>query len=346
MVTLSVLMPNYNHGAVLSRALDSVVRQSRHPEQLVIVDDGSTDNSVEIIESYRAQYPFIELIRFPQNRGVFEAIKAGIAVIRGDFFCGLASDDYMMEGWISRCMSMADQYPHAGIIFGKTKIENEKQGKSRVVFFAEEGDQDAYWEPERFRSLLRRSGYFTYVSSSSIYRRDVWASIGGFRPDLFHYCDTFTSNVLGARYGVCYVSHVANVFIQSEGSYSAKQRLQTGMWEKIMVRLSEILDSGEFDDCFSRKDKKEWIRFLMTETIETPIWYRYFRVCQKRNALIEKIESPSLRFLAKGTGYLITGILRVILWGVIGVRGITIRVKYFLRKRNSPTADTAKTHES
>ena len=50
--TLSVGMPNYNHGHLIGRALDAIVAQSRPPDELIIVDDASTDRSLEVIESY------------------------------------------------------------------------------------------------------------------------------------------------------------------------------------------------------------------------------------------------------------------------------------------------------
>jgi len=59
--TLSVIMSNYNHSRFLPEALDAIVNQSRQPDEFIIIDDASTDNSVEIIQSYASRYPFIKL---------------------------------------------------------------------------------------------------------------------------------------------------------------------------------------------------------------------------------------------------------------------------------------------
>lgn len=91
MPTVSVVIPTYNRASVLSRAINSVLSQSFEDLELVIVDDGSTDETEEVIRSY--DDPRIEYIRFEVNKGANTARKTGIEAAKGRYISFLDSDD-------------------------------------------------------------------------------------------------------------------------------------------------------------------------------------------------------------------------------------------------------------
>lgn len=91
MQSASVIIDNYNYGRFLARAIDSVLAQTRQPLELIVVDDGSTDNSPDIIRSYGDRIrPVIKA-----NGGHGSAFNAGFALARGDVVFFLDSDDSM-----------------------------------------------------------------------------------------------------------------------------------------------------------------------------------------------------------------------------------------------------------
>ena len=89
MIKVSVIIPTYNRASVLPRALDSVLQQSHETEQIIVVDDGSTDETEQLIKE---NYPGVELIS-QQNKGVSAARNTGIQKATGDWICLLDSDD-------------------------------------------------------------------------------------------------------------------------------------------------------------------------------------------------------------------------------------------------------------
>ncbi len=91
---VSVIVPTYNRAKYIKRAMDSVLDQTRPPDELIIVDDGSTDNTSEVIEQTigRAAFPVRVLRR--KNRGAAAARNVGIAHAAGDTLCFLDSDDW------------------------------------------------------------------------------------------------------------------------------------------------------------------------------------------------------------------------------------------------------------
>jgi len=104
---ISVIIANYNRERTIGRAIDSVLMQDSDDWELIVVDDGSTDGSVEVIERY--DDPRIRLARHKVNRGVTAAKNTGFDRIRGEWFTTLDSDDEMAPDALSVMMAAAER---------------------------------------------------------------------------------------------------------------------------------------------------------------------------------------------------------------------------------------------
>lgn len=95
----SIITPVYNRADCIARCLDSVIRNLSHGIEMehVVVDDGSADNSAQIVEDYALRYDHIQFIRLPQNKGTNAARNAAIAAAKGEFCIILDSDDYFVD---------------------------------------------------------------------------------------------------------------------------------------------------------------------------------------------------------------------------------------------------------
>ena len=89
---VSILINNYNYAQYLSQAIDSALGQTYTNTEIIVVDDGSTDNSREIINSYGNQ--IISVLK--ENGGQASAINAGFAASKGDIICLLDADDIFL----------------------------------------------------------------------------------------------------------------------------------------------------------------------------------------------------------------------------------------------------------
>ena len=88
---VSVIIPNYNRAAIISETIDNMLSQSLPPHEVIVVDDGSTDNSVEVIKSYGDRVTLIQ----QQNQGPGAARNAGLKIASGEFIQLMDSDDLL-----------------------------------------------------------------------------------------------------------------------------------------------------------------------------------------------------------------------------------------------------------
>src|SRR5947207_2823602 len=100
----SIVINNYNYSRFLSEAIDSALAQSYTHAEVIVVDDGSTDNSREIIERYGDRLTAIT----QQNAGQGAAYNTGFATSRGDFVCFLDADDVLNPNAITEAVAAFD----------------------------------------------------------------------------------------------------------------------------------------------------------------------------------------------------------------------------------------------
>jgi glycosyltransferase involved in cell wall biosynthesis len=103
---VSIIINNYNYGHFLGKAIDSSLKQTYPCVEVIVVDDGSTDNSREIIGSYKEQ--IIPVLK--DNGGQGSAFNAGFAASRGDIICMLDSDDIFLPEKVAEIVNVFKQY--------------------------------------------------------------------------------------------------------------------------------------------------------------------------------------------------------------------------------------------
>ena len=112
---ISVIIPTYNREKLLSKTINSVLNQSRSVDEIIVVDDGSTDNTQEVVNNYNNDT--IKYI-YQDNNGVSSARNHGIQLSSNDWLCFLDSDDIWDENKIEKQINFHTQNPH--ILFSHT----------------------------------------------------------------------------------------------------------------------------------------------------------------------------------------------------------------------------------
>ena len=166
--TVSVVMPCYAQASFLADAVDSVVGQTWLDWELIIVDDGSPDDTAAVadrlIEVHSGRR--IRLIR-QQNRGVAEARNAGIRAAWGRYILPLDADDQLMPAMLEQTVGLLEARPDAAIAY--TDVQEFGQ-RDRLVRAAE-------FDFDRLLSVNQ-------LSHCALFRREVWEAVGGYDPGM------------------------------------------------------------------------------------------------------------------------------------------------------------------
>ncbi|MFA7658028.1 MAG: glycosyltransferase [Candidatus Gastranaerophilaceae bacterium] len=125
---ISVITASYNYAQYIEEAINSVINQSYSNWELIIVDDGSSDNSVEIIKRYCEKDSRIKLFQHEngQNKGLKETLLLGIGHASGDWIAFLESDDFFAPDNLSKKVEIINKNPSPKLIFNKVEIIREK----------------------------------------------------------------------------------------------------------------------------------------------------------------------------------------------------------------------------
>jgi glycosyltransferase involved in cell wall biosynthesis len=171
MTTLSVIVPVYNAGAFLKAALDSILAESLPGLEILVVDDGSTDDGIAKI----SHLP-VRVVR-QKNRGEAAARNAGVKAATAPFVTFLDADDVMAPGALSSRLNYLSSHPGEGAVGGFPSRLLDERGHVVAEVFARMAAKHAF--PFRLNDAFYRQGNFFPVSCALyLYRREVFDRIG------------------------------------------------------------------------------------------------------------------------------------------------------------------------
>jgi glycosyltransferase involved in cell wall biosynthesis len=172
-VRVSVVIPCHDSAAFLPDVLGSVLAQTVSDFEIVLVDDGSRDNTRAVCEAHASSHPDRAIRVITQdNAGVAAARNAGIAAASAPYILPIDADDMIAPTMIERCASVLDSDAQTALVF----TDREEFGAIEDVYAAHSFE-------------LRRLKYFNQISYCSMFRRSMWESIGGYRTNVSGFDD-------------------------------------------------------------------------------------------------------------------------------------------------------------
>jgi len=111
-----IIVPNYNNGRYLDGFIQSVLHSTLEPSMLLIVDDGSTDNSAETLSKYATTLPFLKVIFLDANKGLTTALNTALANAHAKYIMRADPDDLLHPERIERQFEFMEQHPEVDIL--------------------------------------------------------------------------------------------------------------------------------------------------------------------------------------------------------------------------------------
>lgn len=254
---LSVIMANYNHAHYLERALDAILTQSYRPFELVIVDDGSTDNSVEIIRRFAAQDPVVKLLQNDRNRGVLYSSNRAFEASSGEYLYSAAADDIVYPGFFAQSIDLLVRHPQAGLCSGLTMLMDET---GRSLGFQPSpivSRGPAYFPPDEVQKMLMRYGAW-FIGNATILKRQALIDAGGYDPELQAYTDSFAYHAVATRYGACFIPAYFGSWRKTTTQYSTLQFSDLNKHQTMVRKMADALGALEEQGLLPKKYKVQW----------------------------------------------------------------------------------------
>lgn len=240
----SVVVPNYNHAQYLPRCLDALLHQSVPPHEVIVIDDASKDNSMEVLQAYARQHPTLRVVRNEQNRGVCFGLNRGLEMAQGDYVCFPGADDEVLPGLFEQLLTLLAQHPQAGAASGMTEWRCQSTGLTWVHGVTMPNHPCFLTPAEMVR--LAQSGRFAMSGQHMLYKKSALLDAGGWIPELRWFSDAFGGWIVGFRHGVCHTPKVLSIFNLFPSSYY--NAAQNADRRQVMNHLLCLLESDRYAD--------------------------------------------------------------------------------------------------
>lgn len=194
---ISVVIPCHNYGRYLPEAIDSLMTQTFQSFEVIIVDDASTDNSLEFAQELADPWKAIRVIHLQNNVGTAAAVNAGINQANGKYIARLDADDMMRPARLAEMWSLQMQNPHS-FVFDDLVLFGSEMDK--VPGATKENGEFVYHLPDYdFERLVHKNG----VHAGIMFPKQAWVDTGGYPVDFRDGRDDWSFNVALGIKGYC-----------------------------------------------------------------------------------------------------------------------------------------------
>lgn len=169
---VSIITPSYNQGRFIRETIESVLTQDYDPIEYIIIDGGSTDQSLEIIQEYGSRLTYLS----EKDHGQSNAINKGFKMAKGSIVAWLNSDDVYEPGSVSKAVEEFQKNDRLGLLYGDGYIIDENSRKLKAFEYTQEFD---YWKLVNFWDYIMQPAAF--------FRKDALQK-AGYLDEGLHYC--------------------------------------------------------------------------------------------------------------------------------------------------------------
>lgn len=176
MPRVSIILPAYNAAATLSRAIESLQAQTFADWELIAVDDGSSDNSLEVLRAFARTEPRLHVIACPHG-GIVAALNAGIAASRGEIIARMDADDEAMPERLTEQLALLARDPELGLVASLVEFGGDRQRNAGYALHVD-------WLNSLVSAediTLNRFVESPFAHPSVMFRRELIHTHGGYR---------------------------------------------------------------------------------------------------------------------------------------------------------------------
>ena len=251
---VSVIVPNYNHSLYLSRRIDSILNQHYQEFELILLDDCSTDNSVEVMMKYKDNEKVSDIIINEKNSGsTFKQWRKGIEAASGEYIWIAESDDSCHPYLLAKAVEILDKRSNVGLVYCQSlRINENDEVLGNWKFHTRHLDKEL-WENDFFYdgvSFVKKFLLYANVipnASAVLFRKDVCDKIGG--PDTSFKMNgdwMFYSNMLSIS-DIAFISEPYNHFREHSNKGTSKNVYKYNSLKELYRIIRELEKNFDID---------------------------------------------------------------------------------------------------
>lgn len=249
---LTVVLPNYNHAKFLPRALDGLLAQTQPADQVILIDDASTDNSVEIIESYLPRLTGVSFIRNETNIGIIRNMNRGLAEARGKLIYFGAADDTIYPDFFRTGIAMLTSWREAALFSARSDIIDADGKNLGPLSTPLPLSQAGFISPTQVAEHLMNDDSWI-MGNATIYRRESLVAAGGFPTELGSFTDGYVGRLLALIHGACFSPDILCAWRRMQGGYAWNQAFDRTITQRTIaaveqkMRTNGVFPTGYFE---------------------------------------------------------------------------------------------------
>jgi glycosyltransferase involved in cell wall biosynthesis len=227
---VSIIVPSLNQGKYIKETIDSIFDQDYRPIEVLVMDGGSTDHTVDILKAYEG-VPELQWWSAP-DKGVVDAVNKGLNMVSGEIIAIQSSDDIYLSGAISSAVKYLKKNRDVMLVYGDVELID---GQSRYIGKDVQGPFD-------LKSYL---GRFSYIPQpSAFFRAEIIRAVGGWREEVSYAADADFWLRIAVRYRVAKLHKLmARYRYHSEQRDAQKAKISRD-WERT---IRDLLTSCSLD---------------------------------------------------------------------------------------------------
>ncbi len=195
-IKLSIIIPVYNVEKYISECLDSILSQIVSNVEIICIEDGSTDNSIKILNEYKDRYPSIHIVKHESNRGLSAARNTGLQYAKGEYVWFVDSDDYIKSDAIKNVLSCLEE-KYDLIKFNAEVVYENDIACNKTDYFIPKADYSSIINGNKlFIEMMRNDDFCVPVWLMILNRQWLLDNHIDFREDIMHEDNLYTMQCL------------------------------------------------------------------------------------------------------------------------------------------------------
>jgi len=254
MPKVSVIIPTYNRAHLVAESIQSVLDQTFTDFEIIVVDDGSTDNTKEVVDAFRDQR-----IRYTyqENQGVVVASNRGFELSRGEYIALFSSDDILTENALAKPVDVLDKHPEVAFSYGQVYLM-DRRGHVFDLRKPRSGHSSIRHGIEEITKYLIWGNHIT--AATIMIRRDCLLEVGLFNPAFSsgsEDCDLWIR--LAKKYDVAYIAEPVLKYRVHSANISSARGMDEELKSKSRI-LEGIFNDAELGPLFSPLRSRAYFR--------------------------------------------------------------------------------------